>query len=191
MNGKKRARGPHGPSLTPHPRSLEGRPAAALRTLLFALEQGRRPHEADVQEVAKALQRYDDFEVGSVGEAFGFPWNKHLSAKKAEKDACRIAWTVFLIQEDGRKKGKTIPLEGNRETQGALELAGERLGLKAAKVKLYRDAWLKVCKQTGIAPPGPREKIIPAPGYIEGLLSLGLTPLATQFSAPVKKTQEK
>lgn len=144
--------------LSRSPFASEGRAAMALRTLLFALEQGRRPHEADLAEVVAALKRYDEAEVGTVGEAFGFPWNKNLSARRAERLAGKIAWMVFQVQADAKANGKTIPLNSNRDHDGALEIVGRMLNppMAPATVKKYRDAWLRFCKKLGVEPPGPR-----------------------------------
>lgn len=130
----------------------EGLPAVLLRLVVAQLQLGEMPASDDIEEIARALDRYNQGEVSSISEAFGFPWNTHLEAKKRELQACAIAWAVERIQSEARASGKRIPLESNVGTEGAYEVVGRRFNMAPATVKKYRDKYRAFRKGLGLSP---------------------------------------
>lgn len=157
----------------------EGPAAQSLRMVLGCLESGEQPPDWAVNEIVTALARYDNAEVSSIGEAFGFPWNKHLAARRSERRMAEIAAMVDHIQAEGLRAGRTIPLKSNRDRKGALDLAGERLNMSPAAVKKYRDQWLKICKDLGVNRRHPTDQATGNAGrIISSALSEALRPRA-------------
>jgi len=128
----------------------EGPAAESLRILIGFLLNKAMPPVWAVEEVVAALDRYDMAEVSSMGEAFGFPWNKRLAARRSEILAPQIALAVDCVQREAERKGKSIPLQSSRDVVGAFELVGKDFNMAAATVKKYRDAWLTYCKALGV-----------------------------------------
>lgn len=188
---KKRAKAASSKSLdlrSRHRRS-EGQAALALRSAVCDLQAGRVPAPEDVAAISEALRQYDAFEVGSIGEALGFPWNKHLEARRRELSAESIAWLVYEIQQEGIDQGgKKLPLLDNDLGQGALSLAAEKLGIKEDTVKKYRDAWLKYCKDMGLQPPG-KQTAFPSAQFLNSVLAAALAP-SESFSKNGKSPTE-
>lgn len=134
------------------PDEEEGAAAIALRAVLFAIKQGSAPPDWAALAVMSAMARYDDMEVTTLGEAFGFPPRTHLAAKRTEAIRASISFEVDRIQKQGRTSGNPIPLRSSRDQAGALELAGKRFNMSAATVAKYRNSWRELCKQAGRSP---------------------------------------
>lgn len=127
----------------------EGDAAYSLRIVLACVADGELPPDWAVEEAAQALHRYDSAEVETIGEAFGFPWNKHLTAKRAEQLAPFLAARVKQVQEQDRKDGVRRPLSCPHG-RGVYDVVGAEFKLSRANVKKYRDAWLAHKRELGI-----------------------------------------
>lgn len=172
-------------------RRSEGQAALALRSAIHDLQAGRVPTPEDVAAISEALRQYDAFEVGSIGEALGFPWNKHLEARRRELSAESIAWLVYEIQESGRDSGgKKIPLLDSGSVQGALSRAADQLGIKESTVKKYRDAWLKYCKDMGLSPPGKQVETV-SPEYLLSVFGVALSPSGDFSKGKISPTKRR
>lgn len=130
----------------------EGPAAIALRAVLFSAVEKLTPPDWAVVSVLAAMKRYDSFEVGSIHEAFGFPWNTRLDAKRNERRCAYIAHLVDQKQEAAKLAGQRLPLATSKHARGALELVGEDLNMAAVTVAKYRNAWRALCKSAGRGP---------------------------------------
>ena len=125
----------------------EGPAAIALRAVLFSAEEKLTPPDWAVVSVLAAMKRYDSFEVGSVNEAFGFPWNTRLDARRNELRCAYIAHLVEQKQAAAKQLGLSLPLASSKCARGALDLVGEDLNMAAATVAKYRNMWRAHCKR--------------------------------------------
>lgn len=127
----------------------EGGAASSLRIVLACVANGEMPPQWAVEEATLALHRYDSAKVETIGEAFGFPWNKHLAARRAEQLAPLLAAKVKQVQDQDRKSGVHRPL-CCPHGQGVYDVVGAQFNMAPATVKKYRDAWLAHKRELGI-----------------------------------------
>lgn len=97
------------------------------------------------------LEAYEEFEVDSLGEAFGLPDHKHRAAKHARR------WAPYLVEQIDALRADGMSLEA------AIEAVAMAENKSPALVKKLRDEWIASSRPFEVsAAPSAQERIFQA-----------------------------
>lgn len=103
------------------------------------------PHWARVALV-EAFELFETYELECLGEALGYSHHAHAQAKRTRLTMAAVSHEVNKLHTAG------MPLNANRESEGAFEVVARRRGMSAAQVKKLKGEWEDLCRRTGSAP---------------------------------------
>lgn len=109
--------------------------AAVLESVAWALAQGCAVPDWLAHAFVECFQRFDSFEVHTLGEAFGVADRAHLAARRSEELCGAVAFEVDRFREEG------LPLKDNASGPGALARAAAVFNMAPKTAELRVRQW--------------------------------------------------
>ncbi|MFT3792006.1 MAG: hypothetical protein QM741_13225 [Rudaea sp.] len=157
----------------------------AFGVAMCAIENGFVCPAWAAKAVAAAWKQFEDYEVASLGAAFGIPNHTNLKAKRDEQ-LCAVVYS--RVRELQVKK--RLPLTDGRQGKGALSIVADEMSLRKhsmgpKKVEALCTRWRKLCKETG-HDPDERPKYADPISMIAAAIAQAIAP-----TQPKKNTSKK